>query len=355
MRISFKRQVSFGRLMMVTLAIILGITPASARRDDDVVILKNGDRLTGEIKTLQRGELSFKASYMAEAVRLDWSKVERLESKSKFLIFLTSGQLITGSLRIVSAADSGKQNFLIGVADESLVVKQPEVIKILPAEEKFWSQMEGSIDLGFSFTSGNNQYQAQLLAATTYRSGDHSLTATIDSVFSGQPKGSSSARKQFTFDYTKQLTRKYYAGALFDLLSSDQQSLELRTTAGGLIGRNVLQTERTRFSIFGGVVGARERYSSAVTESKATDVSAITGVDFLTFRFTTTDIRSRFIMYPSLTTPGRMRMQATSDLRIKIAKDLYWGFHLYENFDSKPPINANKNDLGISTSLGWKF
>jgi hypothetical protein len=50
-----------------------------------------------------------------------------------------------------------------------------------------------------------------------------------------------------------------------------------------------------------------------------------------------------------------MRMQATSDLRIKLAKDLYWGFHLYENFDSKPPISANKNDLGVSTSLGWKF
>jgi len=45
-------------------------------------------------------------------------------------------------------------------------------------------------------------------------------------------------------------------------------------------------------------------------------------------------------------------MQATSDLRIKIVKDLYWGFHFYENFDSKPPISANKNDLAVSTSLG---
>ena len=48
-------------------------------------------------------------------------------------------------------------------------------------------------------------------------------------------------------------------------------------------------------------------------------------------------------------------MQTTSDLNIKIAKDFYWGFHLYENFDSKPPVQADKNDLGISTSLGWKF
>ena len=50
-----------------------------------------------------------------------------------------------------------------------------------------------------------------------------------------------------------------------------------------------------------------------------------------------------------------MRMQATSDLRIKIVKDLWWGFHIYENYDSKPPVRADKNDLGVSTSLGWKF
>jgi len=50
-----------------------------------------------------------------------------------------------------------------------------------------------------------------------------------------------------------------------------------------------------------------------------------------------------------------MRLQATSNIKIKLARDLYLGFHVYENFDSKPPVRADKNDLGISTSLGWKF
>lgn len=348
-------QVPLGRLIIVTLTFLIGIVPAIARREDDVVVLKNGDRLTGEIKSLQRGELKFKSSYMAEAVRLDWSKVDRLESKSKFLILLTTGQLFTGSLQVASMVGVGKQNFLIGVDNDALSVKQLEVIRIMPVEESFWSQLEGSVDLGFSFTSGNNQYQAQLLASTTYRRGSHSMTASVDSVFSGQPQGSSTARKEFTFEYVKQLTPRYYAGGLLDLLSSDQQSLDLRTTAGGVIGRTMLQTENTRWSVFGGVVGAREKYSSTVNQTRTTEAAAITGVDFLTFRFTSTDIRSRFVLYPSITTPGRVWMQATSDLRIKIAKDLYWGFHIYENFDSKPPISANKNDLGISTSLGWKF
>ncbi len=341
----------FGWLVLI----LFWVMPVSAARDDDVVILKNGDRMTGEIKSLQRGELRFKASYMAEAVRLDWTKVQRLESKSQFLIYLINGERFTGSLQVASPSQLGNENFVIGVDRDRLRVNQIDVLRIAPVEEMFWRQLEGSIDFGFSFTSGNDQYQAQLLATTTYRRGTHTMTASIDSVFSGQPKGTSTARKQFTFDYTKQLSPRYYAGGLLDFLSSDQQSLDLRTTAGALLGRNILQTERTRLSAFAGAVGTREKYSATVNQTETTNADAITGVDFQTFRFNATDIRSRLMFFPSLSNPGRMRMQATSDLRIKIAKDLWWGFHFYENFDSKPPITANKNDLGISTSVGWKF
>ena len=116
-----------------------------------------------------------------------------------------------------------------------------------------------------------------------------------------------------------------------------------------------MQTENTRLSLFGGIAGTREHYSESIGRPRTTNADAIAGADFVTFRFNRTDIRSRFSLFPSLTTPGRMRLQGTSDLRIKIVKDLWWGFHVYENFDSKPPVRADKNDLGVSTSLGWKF
>jgi putative salt-induced outer membrane protein YdiY len=339
-------------LLLVTIAFL---STAQAKHVDDVVILKNGDRLTGEIKGLQRGELKFKASYMAEAVRLDWARVERLESKSTFLVYLIDGTLFTNSVQMVPANTTETKNFAIGVDQKAVRVKQMDVLRITPVEARFWRQLEGSVDLGFGFTSGNDQYQAELIAAATYRRGDHSLTGSVNSAFSGQTDGESSARREFVLDYRKQLSPKWYAGGIFSLLSSDQQSLDRRTTVGGILGRNIRQTEQTRFSIFGGLAATREKYSAAVGTPRATNADAIAGLDFVTFRFTTTDITSRFSIFPSLTTPGRMRMQFTSDMRIKIAADLYWGFHVYENFDSKPPVRADKNDLGISTSVGWKF
>lgn len=349
MSLGQKRICRSGVIIFINLLFVL---TAIAKNVDDVVVLKNGDRMTGEIKGLQSGELRFKADYMAEAVRLDWSRVERLESKSTFMIWLVDGKLVTDVIRLLPANSDDVTNFMIG---NSARVHQLDVIRITPADRHFWKRLEGSIDFGFSFTSGNDQYQTNLAATTTYRTGDHSFTASIDSAFSGQTEGTSLTRNQFSFDYRKQLSNRWYVGGLFDLLRSDQQSLDLRTTVGGLVGRNVVQTEDTRLSLFGGIAGTREHYSESIGRPRSTNADAITGVDFATFRFNRTDIRSRFSLFPSLTTPGRMRLQGTSDLRIKIVKDLWWGFHIYENFDSKPPVRADKNDLGVSTTLGWKF
>lgn len=335
-------------IVVLTLLLAFPLT-SFAKRNDDVVILKNGDRMTGQIKGLQYGELRFKASYMADSVRLDWSKVERLESKDRYHIYLTDGKLFTESFNLIAADND---NFLIG---DAFRVRQMEVLRIAPLEASFFKQLEGTVDFGFSFTSGNDQYSTQLAASTTYRRGTHTVTASVESVFSGQTEGSSLTRNQFTIDYRKQVSPKWYVGTLVDFLRSDQQSLALRTTAAGFVGRNVRQTERTRLSIFAGLAGTRERYSSDLGQPRATNADVITGVDFITFRFKTTDIRSRLSVFPSLTIPGRTRVQATSDLRLEVFKDLYWGFHVYENFDSKPPLTANKNDLGVSTSLGWKF
>ena len=347
--------VGFRTLVFALLAAVVCASSARAGRDDDVVMLNNGDCLTGEIKGLQRGELRFKASYMADAVRLDWSKVARLESKSSYLILLTDGRLVTGPLRLSPASAALADNFLARPEQDLVSVRQMEVLKITPVEAGFFRQLEGTIDFGFSFTSDNDQYQAELLSSVTYRRGEHSVTARLDSLFSGQRGGDSSTRNQFTLDYRKQLTPRWYAGGLLDMLHSDQQSLALRTTVGGLIGRNLRQTERTRISVFGGLAASRDKYSSELGKPRTTNADALAGLDFTAFRFTTTDISSRLLLYPSLTTPGRTRLQLTTDLRIKLVKDLYLGFHLYENFDSKPPVKSDRNELGASTSLGWKF
>ena len=64
-----------------------------------------------------------------------------MESKSQFLIFLTNGSVFTGSLQVLSEAGLGDQNFLIGVDNERLKVKQSDVIRIMPARGNFLASL----------------------------------------------------------------------------------------------------------------------------------------------------------------------------------------------------------------------
>src|SRR5215813_482679 len=125
----------------VILVVILA-SSAYAKNDDDVIVLKNGDRITGEIKGLQRGEFKIKADYMADAVALDWTKIERIESKSTFIISLVDGQLFTSGIRLMPSSSNHAPNFIIGPSDSTVRVHQLEVVRILPVEPGFWKRLE---------------------------------------------------------------------------------------------------------------------------------------------------------------------------------------------------------------------
>jgi hypothetical protein len=46
----------------------------------DTVIMKNGDRLTGEVKKLEQGVLYIETDYFSGSVGVDWLQVEKVES-----------------------------------------------------------------------------------------------------------------------------------------------------------------------------------------------------------------------------------------------------------------------------------
>jgi hypothetical protein len=338
------------------LALLSLSTSILANPKDDVVVLKNGDHMTGEIKSLQYGILSFKADYMVDSVRLDWKRVSRLESKGHFIVTLTSGALYTGFLGLKSAAQSQPGSFIIRVGAETVTASQDDVIRILPSETSFLQQLNGSIDFGFGYTSANGQYQSQLAATANYRRGSHYVIGSTNFNFSGQSGGNKTARYNFDLQYRRLFRERWFAGGLVDFLRDEHQSLDLRTTTGLLAGRGLIVTDRTYFSVASGIVATHERYSpNVVPRGSPTNAEALVGLDFHTFRFKTLDITSRFVVFPSITVPGRVRMDLDSGVRIEIIKDFYWSLTLFDNFDSKPPVNARRNDLGISSSFGWKF
>jgi putative salt-induced outer membrane protein YdiY len=152
------------------------------------------------------------------------------------------------------------------------------------------------------------------------------------------------------------LTNKWLAAGLFSLLKSNQQDLKWRSTYGGGFGRKLVQTDRTSLTVIGGAAYSHESYvPQPGTEPVRNNAESLLGITFSTFRFKTLNLNSQTFLFPSLTDPGRLILSSQSNLRIELVRNFYWSLQLYENHDTRPPINAPKNDLGVTASLGWTF
>src|ERR1700722_21004504 len=95
-----------GILVVCTLTVLSG----DAKQKDDVVVMKNGDRFTGEIKKLENGVLYFKAAYMVDSVQLDWARVDHVESKDQYFVFLTNGQRPKGAMKTSGTSAGGGES-----------------------------------------------------------------------------------------------------------------------------------------------------------------------------------------------------------------------------------------------------
>jgi hypothetical protein len=72
--------------------------PAFAREKADVLVMKNGDRFTCEVKRLEGGVLEVELDYIDGTVSIDWLKVARLESRALFLVQLQDGSIYSGKV-----------------------------------------------------------------------------------------------------------------------------------------------------------------------------------------------------------------------------------------------------------------
>jgi putative salt-induced outer membrane protein YdiY len=193
-------------------------------------------------------------------------------------------------------------------------------------------------------------------ADVAFRTSKNSVQLIISSQFASQTNAQNTNRFTFDSQYARKLTNKWIAGGLFSLLKSNQQDLELRSTYGGSFGRKVKQTDKTSVTILAGAAYSHESYvPQPGTEPVHNNAESLFGITFSTFRFKTLNLNSQALFFPSLSDPGRLRMTSQSNLPIELIRNFYWNFQLYENYDTRPPTDAPKNDLGVTTSLGWTF
>src|SRR5580698_8909548 len=84
--------------VMLLFAAILSAWTLQAREKTDVIVMRNGDRLTCEIKSLSADTLYISLDYALGTVSIDWFKVDHLESTQLFVVKTQNGETYSGTL-----------------------------------------------------------------------------------------------------------------------------------------------------------------------------------------------------------------------------------------------------------------
>jgi hypothetical protein len=349
----FKAQIEKRFCILLSSLIILLCLPVQAKRND-VVIMKNGDRLTGEVKKLEHGVLYVDLQYVSGSVGLDWLQVERVQSTGGFQVVLKNGERVEGTIEKKTPAEAPDKDFAIQAAQGEVRAAAPDVVTVESQKRNFWRQLTGAIDFGINFTSGNDQTSLSADANANYLSTKWIVGASVNSSFSGQSGGSTSNLLEVQTLDGRFLSRNSFLTGLGDFLHSSQQDLSLRTTLGGGYGRYLIRTNHNILAWLGGVVYTHENFESS-DQPADQNVEALLGLQYELFRFARYSLQSQLLIYPGLTDAGRIRATTKTTFSMKLVNNFHTDFSLLDNFDSRPPFNAKRNGLSISNTLGWTF
>jgi hypothetical protein len=350
-------------LSFLLASLLAWLAPASlAAERTDVVVLANGDHITGEVKKLERGKLRYRTDDMG-TIYIEWDNILEITSKYHFEVELETGERHFGSL--APATEKGRMQ-VIG-EEETVALDHDAIVRIAPIKETFWGRIDGSLDLGFSFTQANDETQVSAKLEANYRSRkrletlslDYLLTEkVVEEVLEGEVVRrveDRTERNSLAFKHLRFRKKKRVWWGVGQLQRNSELELDLRSLVGGGGGYIFIQTNRTLLNLGGGLAVNREDYSTQGSQS-GTEVMVVLDYSTFTYDYPSTEVSVSLLVFPSLTESGRVRVEFDSSLRRELVKDFYFNLSLFDSFDNKNPVEgAEENDWGIVASFGWSF
>ncbi|HSS97879.1 MAG TPA: DUF481 domain-containing protein [Terriglobales bacterium] len=317
--------------------------------------MNNGDHFTGEVKRLQNGLLFVETEYVSENIGLDWNQVQSVQTTATYRIVLNNGQRLDGKIEKDTSAKGKTEDFLIREATEDVEVPSASIASIDTKKATFWRQLQGNIDFGYSFASGNGQSTLNTNSSAAYTTPRWEGSTSLDATFSGQPGASKTNREDVQGMFSKFLNGNSFLAALSDFLHRSQQDLDLRTTLGGGYGRYLKRTTNNNLAWLGGIVYVHESFNTASAQPSDQSTEAVLGLQYNLVRFKFGEFASQVRVFPGLSDAGRIRLTTNNSATIKLTNNFHLQFTFWDNFDSRPPVSARQNELGISSGIGWSF
>jgi hypothetical protein len=339
--------------MLWAMAISVVSVTAQAAPKTDIVVLVNGDRITGEIKQLFRGKLKISTD-SAETIDIQWDKVATLQSQQRLQVELSSGEHFFGSAE--PSNDSGQLRLKDGPDAEPLILPLISVVQIYPIDQgKRLAGYDGYLTAGYSFTKANSLQEFAFSGGLSTTQERHRWSVDASTAVTTQQGPNDTQRFDVRGQFRRFLAQRYFWQSTLGFESNDELGLNLRTGLGAALGRYLAQSHYHEWALF---VGANATNESEIAAATRQNLEALFGTQFAFFQYDTPErtVNAELDLLPSLTDSGRIRADAKVVSRIEIVRDFFFELMLYGTYDNKPGANAKSNsDYGTEISLGYSF
>jgi len=232
----------------------------------DEVIINNGDRLTGTVKTTKQGKLIIETGYAGE-VKVQLSDIKRIVTDKPVKLVLDDDTQVSG---ILSTSDGTEMAIREDIDSKLRPVSMTKIASINPPDTSI-VEVTGQFNAGLDRNRGNtdsDKYHVD--AETLFRWFDSRLNMKADGDLErtnnkkNKQKGRLGIKYDYFFDSEDFLFhQKWYLWSGVGFEHDKFADLNLRTTTGLGPGYQILETERTQLSVEGGASYIWENFDSS--------------------------------------------------------------------------------------------
>jgi hypothetical protein len=339
-----------------TLAATLLVVAASVRGVDaalqktDVITLRNGDRLTCEVKELSRGQLKVSTDDIG-TVYIEWDKITSITTSGDYEVAMRSGTRYIGTF-----APGPPGTLAVRGADGSATeLDLLEIVSFTSIKTGFFERIDGSVDVGGSYTESSEIGQFSFGFDATYKRPGYDVFTNLDANATVEQDERPTTRFTWRSGYVQFRSNRWTVNPFAFLERNPDLGLSLRTAGALAIGRYLHQSLHSSTLVAGGISVGKE---VPIEGDTVTNVDALVTftTSFYRYDFPRRNVDLSLMVFPALKQWGRVRMNAQAKFRHEFFRDFIAALSFYDTYDSQPTLeNVSHNDFGVTLSLGWTF
>lgn len=334
-------------------ALAFAASLAATAPAQDTVRLDNGNELTGSIKSMADGKLTFAHPTLGDVV-VPMDDVANLSSTGEITLLTTEGELFR---RRITGLESGRLLLTDPAGAPAGPLSLDQLAQLNPDLSP--ARWTGSLNVGGIFLAGNTERRAINAGVDAERrTEDDRITVrgrwdyAEDKVAPGV-WNLSQRRTYGGMKYDYFVAERWYVWGNFSAEGDYKANLDLRITAGGGLGHQLYDSERFKLSVELGPAYLFEDYRSAVPSEET-----VTGRGAYTLQWEITETL-RFLQFVegfvSVEEADDVFVRKDSRLEAKLTDSMVTQLQWIVLYDNTPAPGNERVDHNVNLNVGWTF